>query len=125
MRALLDSHALFWAVADSARLSETSRAIILDQSNAVFFSPVNLYEMMFKAARGRAPDAALKLLAGAESAGFEEAHVATGHFVHAATFDWAHGDPWDRLLLAQAVIDDFAIISADRIFDEVTERRIW
>ena len=58
LRLLLDSHTLFWAVSDAPALSPRARTMILDQDNEVFYSPVNLYELVFKAHRGRAPAAA-------------------------------------------------------------------
>ncbi len=58
MRLLLDSHALLWAMADSPKLSDKARALILDDDNDVFYSPVSLYEITFKASRGRMPPSA-------------------------------------------------------------------
>ena len=58
MRLLLDSHALLWACTGDPKLSGKVRALILDEGNDVFYSPVSLYETRFKAARGRMPAAA-------------------------------------------------------------------
>ena len=125
MRLLLDSHALFGALADDASLSANARALIIDDGNDVFFSPVSLYELVFKARRGRMPAAALQLSEGVRATGFEEVGLTSQHLVHAANLDWGHGDPWDRILLAQATLEDMSLISLDRVFDSQTPRRLW
>ena len=125
MRLLLDSHVLWWALRGLPRLSDEAKARILDDENDVFYSPVSLYEIAFKASRGRMPIAAMYLPEAVQFSGFHElAHTAL-HLVHAARLDWDHGDPWDRILLAQAHLEDMDLISADRAFDTQTERRLW
>lgn len=125
MQLLLDSHALFWALADDRSLSGQARALILDSDNDVFFSPVSLYELVFKARRGRMPLAALQLPEAARASGFDEIGLTSQHLVYAAQLDWDHGDPWDRILLAQATLENMNLISLDKVFDEKTEKRIW
>lgn len=125
MRLLLDSHALLWTLLDDPKLSETARALVTDEGNEVFYSPVSLYELLFKAARGRMRPEAMLLLEAARDSGIEELDLTTPHLVHAARLDWEHGDPWDRILLAQATLEDMGLISVDKVFDELTDRRTW
>lgn len=125
MRLLLDSHTLLWAVYGSSQLSANAQALILNDDNDVFYSPVSLYEIAFKATRGRMPAVALYLPETARLSEFREVPVTSFHLVHAARLDWRHGDPWDRILLAQAILEDLDLISADRAFDVQTERRLW
>lgn len=126
MRLLLDSHALLWMLTDAKRLAETARSALVEAGGGnVFYSPLSLYELMFKAHRGRVPAAALELPGAIEDAGLAELPPTARHFVRAAAIEWRHGDPWDRILLAQALLEDMHLVSADRLFDEVTERRIW
>lgn len=125
MRLLLDSHALFWALSDNPRLSVRARSAVIDDANDVYYSPASLYELVFKAARGRMPRAALALPASVVAAGFLELGIAAGHLIHAARLDWNHGDPWDRILLAQATLEEMALVSVDRVFDAVSEARLW
>ena len=125
MRLLLDSHALLWAIADDPKLSNRTRALILSDDNEVFYSPASLYEIAFKASRGRMPTAATRLPEAVSLSGFDELRLTSLHFVHAARLEWDHGDPWDRILLAQATLEDTELISVDRVFDEMTERRLW
>ena len=125
MRLLLDSHALLWAVTDDPKLSDRARALILGEDNDIFFSPANLYEIAFKAGRGRMPTAATHLPEAVSLSGFEELRLSSLHLVHAARLGWDHGDPWDRILLAQATLEDMGLISVDGVFDEMTDRRCW
>ena len=125
MRLLLDSHTLLWAVYGSSQLSGNAQALILKDDNDVFYSPVSLYEIAFKASRGRMPAVAMYLPETARLSDFREVPVTSLHLVHAARLDWRHGDPWDRILLAQAILEDLDLISADRAFDSQTGRRIW
>jgi PIN domain nuclease of toxin-antitoxin system len=125
MRLLLDSHALYWAVTEDKRLSKKAADLILNEENEVFYSPFGFYEIMFKASRGRLPESALNLPAAVETAFYRELPLTTRHFIRAALLDWTHGDPWDRILYAQAMLEDMHIVSADRVFDEVTDRRVW
>ena len=125
MRLLLDSHTLFWAISEDQKLSGKARRLILDEDNDVFYSPVNLYEITFKAHRGRMPAAAMQVAETALTSGFEELPLTTLHLLHAARLDWSHGDPWDRIILAQATLEDLYLVSVDEAFDVRTDRRLW
>ena len=125
MRLLLDSHALLWFLGDPPRLSDKTHSLILDDVNDVFYSPVSLYEIAFKASRGRLPPEAAYLPEAVRSSDFREIPLTSQHLVHAARLDWDHGAPWDRILLAQARLEDMDLISADTAFDSQTERRLW
>ena len=61
----------------------------------------------------------------ARDSGIDALGLTTPHLVYAARLDWGHGDPWDRILLAQATLEDLDLISADGAFDELTDRRMW
>jgi PIN domain nuclease of toxin-antitoxin system len=124
-RYLLDSHALFWSLMDHPRLSETARRIIASEEDAVFVSGASLYELMFKARRGRLPSALLRLPEAIVSGGYARLPITDDHLQAAALLDWDHGDPWDRILLAQASLEDMRLISIDAVFDAQTDRRVW
>ena len=125
MRLLLDSHVLWWAIRGLPRLSDKAQTRILDDENDVFYSPASLYEIVFKASRGRMPLAAVHLPEAVRFSGFHELALTSLHLVQAARLDWDHGDPWDRILLAQARLEDMDLISADTAFDSQTARRLW
>ena len=68
---------------------------------------------------------ALDLQQAAIASGFSEVGLTSRHLLHAANLDWDHGDPWDRILLAQAILENMRLVSADKIFDEQTKERLW
>lgn len=125
MRLLLDSHILFWMLADHPKLSDNARVLILDDDNDVFYSPVSLYELTFKAHRGRMPVEAMHLPEAVDASGLRELGITSAHLIYEARLNWDHGDPWDRILLAQATLEDMEILSIDETFDEQTGRRLW
>lgn len=125
MKCLLDSHALFWAVADQPRLALKARAALLDPANEIFVSTLSYYELGFKAGRGRLSALAAGIAIDVENSDFIEIGIGKRHLIAAASFDWKHGDHWDRILAAQAMLEDCAIVSADKVFDDVGIDRIW
>ena len=124
-RYLLDSHAVLWSVMESPRLSERARDIIASAETDVFVSAANYYELMFKARRGRLPQSVLRLPAAVGRGNYRALPVSDAHLQAAALLDWGHGDPWDRILIAQANFEDLALISIDDVFDAISERRVW
>ena len=125
MRLLLDSHAVYWWMAGSARLSETASGLILDNENALVVSAVSIYEIELKAKRRRVDLPPQELRAALRRNAVEELVVTHEHAEYAAFLDWDHRDPWDRLLVAQSRLEGCALISADRIFDGIGVDRRW
>lgn len=123
MRLLLDTHSLLWILIGHSRISPSAKSAVYADTAEVFYSPVSLYELEFKANRGRAP--AFDLPKDAVDSGFIELTLTTEHILHAARIDWSHGDPWDRIVLAQAMLEDMRLVSVDHAFDTVTDRRLW
>ena len=124
-RLLLDSHALYWALDDLPELSRRARELITSDETDVFVSALSFYELMFKARRRRIDRALLQVADAAGAAGFRTVPPSERDWRAAAVRDWAHGDPFDRLLLAQAEGGGMAIVSKDAIFDEVSDVRVW
>ena len=60
-----------------------------------------------------------------QESGIEEIGLTAPHLVHAARLEWEQGDPWDRILLAQATLEDMDLLSVDKVFDELTDRCMW
>jgi PIN domain nuclease of toxin-antitoxin system len=125
VRCLLDSHTLFWAVADRPRLAQKARSALLDPANEIFVSTLSYYQLGFKAGRGRLSALAAGIAIDVENSDLIEIDIGKRHLIAAASFDWKHGDPWDRILAAQALLEDCAIVSADKVFDEIGVERIW
>ena len=125
MRLLLDSHALYWWVTDSPRLSDQARGAILDPENEILASAVSYYELGLKQARGKLPGNPHELRRSVDDDGFREIPIDARHVVTAAGFRWRHRDPWDRILAAQGLHEDATLISLDRVFDESSVNRLW
>ncbi len=128
MRALLDTHALLWWLADSERLSVPARRTIADESNAILVSAASAWEIATKFRIGRlaASEAVALDIAGAiASQGFEELAISVADAERAGRLPGPHRDPFDRMLIAQALSRDLVIVSIDRAFDPYGVNRHW
>jgi PIN domain nuclease of toxin-antitoxin system len=127
MRVLLDTHAFLWWVSDDARLSVRARAAVLDAS-AAYLSVASCWEMAIKLSLKK-----LTLASPVER--FVSEHLAANEFDllpvdpedigRVARLAFHHRDPFDRLLAAQALTEDLAIVSADVVFRKYGVKRIW
>ena len=125
MRLLLDSHAVYWWMAGSLRLSETARGLILDNGNDLFVSAVTIYEIELKAKRQRVDLPPQELRAALRRNAIDDLAITHEHAEYAAWLDWDHRDPWDRLLAAQARLESCALVSVDEVFDRIGVDRRW
>ncbi|PZP49543.1 MAG: PIN domain nuclease [Agrobacterium fabrum] len=116
MKYLLDTHALLWWLNDHDRLSPDAREIISDPNNDLYVSAASAWEIATKFARGRLPGASLILpdFAGViEQEGFLELAINSAHMVRSAMLPGEHRDPFDRILAAQSILENMALISID------------
>jgi PIN domain nuclease of toxin-antitoxin system len=113
LRLLLDTHVLIWALSDPNRLAARTRAAIETEENDVFVSVVSPWELAIKGAREglRLPD---DLMAELDRQRFELLPVLLRHTGPIESMPYHHRDPFDRMLVAQAVIDGLTIVTADR-----------
>ena len=115
MRLLLDTHVLLWALNDPKRLGVAGRALIEDVSNEVLFSAASIWEVAIKAGLGRAdfrvnPE---RVDRAARDAGFSELPVSAAAAAGVAGLPPHHRDPFDRLLVAQAIASPARLYTAD------------
>lgn len=115
MKLLLDTHILLWWLADDRRLSADHRALIADASNLVLISAMTVAEIAIKASLGKldAPDDLLPTL---EVGGFDELTFESRHAEVLRTLPWHHRDPFDRMLIAQAIAERLTVLTADPHF---------
>jgi PIN domain nuclease of toxin-antitoxin system len=116
VRLLLDTHAFIWWITDDDRLSEQAGELIADGSNDVFFSAASAWEVAIKAGLGRIklPDDAWSFTPDQlERNAFQPLPVHISHAVTVITLPEIHGDPFDRMLVAQAMSEGLSIISDD------------
>jgi len=114
MRVLLDTHAVIWAGLRSVRLSPMARDVISDPDTVRLDSAVSAYEIEYKRPfdndLGRLPTDLGDLR---DLLVFDWLSLDIAHAIRAARLPLLHGDPWDRMLVAQALIEDLTIVSRD------------
>jgi PIN domain nuclease of toxin-antitoxin system len=117
MQLLLDTHLLLWVSEDSPRLSRKARKLVGDTDNDVSFSVASLWEVAIKSMRGRkdfdvnAADLRLTLLEN----GFRETPILAQHVLYTSRLPAFHKDPFDRLLIAQALEEGLTLLTADAV----------
>ncbi len=128
MRLLLDTHAFLWFVLGDAQLSNTAKSYILDSAHAKLISPASYWEIAIKVSIGiYILNASYELFTqrGIEGNGFEILPIELKHTVALTTLPFHHRDPFDRLLIAQAMAEQIPIISNDPAFDAYPIMRLW
>jgi PIN domain nuclease of toxin-antitoxin system len=128
MRFLMDTHTFLWFVMNDSRLGDAARTIIEEPDNEIYLSLASVWEISIKVGLGKLilsqpldaffPDQLsrndIKLLP-----------IELNHAVHVAILPLRHRDPFDRLLIAQSVIEGMALLSVDAAFDAYEITRIW
>ncbi|HAZ49488.1 MAG TPA: PIN domain nuclease [Cyanobacteria bacterium UBA11369] len=128
MRLLLDTHTFIWFVTDNPKLSDTARGLINYGNNEILISIASIWEMAIKQSTG-------KLSFGLPFRVFIEQQVSFNridilninldHIEVVVTLPFHHRDPFDRLIIAQAMVEKIPILSADSIFDAYSIQRLW
>ena len=123
MRLLLDTHVLIWALTDPARLDATTRAQLEDAVNEVYFSAASIWEIAIKARIGRADFAhnSTGVARNARETGFVELPVLADAAARVETLPLHHRDPFDRLLVAQAIEGPLQLLTADPLLKPYSE----
>lgn len=97
-------------------------------SNDVYVSVASAWECAVKVQNGKLPQAAPLVAAfrvTLERAGFRTLDIAAEHSLAAGALPRHHGDPWDRMLIAQALAEGMVLVSKDKVFDRYGVRRVW
>jgi PIN domain nuclease of toxin-antitoxin system len=126
-KVLLDTHALVWWLEAKENLSRKAKEIIEESDTVVFISAASGWELAIKTQIGKFKSAQLVkgLEKEIEKEGFIELPVSLKHALLAGSLDSAHKDPFDRLLIAQAQVEEVPIVSNDKVFDKFSVRRLW
>jgi len=116
MDLLLDTHVVLWWDSEDDQLGDKARLMIADPVNRIFVSAASIWEIAIKTAKG-------KLRFGGQAAaviarnGFLPLPISPDHAEVAGFLEWAHPDPFDRMLVAQAQCDGLVLVHADRVID--------
>jgi PIN domain nuclease of toxin-antitoxin system len=128
VRLLLDSHALVWWLLGDNALPAHARAAIADTGAEVFISAVTAWELSIKFALGKLPTARA-LVADFDAIvareGFRELMITVMHGRNAGVLPMFHKDPFDRMLIAQAMAERLVLVSNEVIFDAYGVARLW
>lgn len=128
MRLLLDTHTFLWFVLNDPQLSAAATALIADPANRIEISPASYWEIAIKIRIGKytLPDT-LDVFVERELAAndFRILHIEPRHTAPLTTLPFHHRDPFDRLLVAQAMTEKIPIVSADPVLDAYPIKRLW
>jgi len=128
MKLLLDTHALIWFISGDSKLSEQAKEAFLDQDNKLYFSKASLWEITIKISLGKLVLAEYWLTAIEKemiSNGIEWLEIEIDHCKILADLPFHHRDPFDRLLISQAISESMGIISIDSQFSNYPLDVIW
>jgi PIN domain nuclease of toxin-antitoxin system len=128
MNLLLDTHALIWFAENSPTLSKPAREALEDAENDLHYSVASIWEIAIKASLGKLkirvpldPDFRKQL----EESGFAALSIEYAHAASVLALPWHHRDPFDRLLVAQALREQMLLVSHDRQLDAYQVKRVW
>lgn len=128
MRLLLDTHTLLWWFEGNPALSRRMRAALSEDGNTIFVSAATAWEIATKIRLGRLPFAELlaaDLSGYIDAQGFTEMPVTVRHGQRAGALPDLHRDPFDRMLIAQSLIEDCRLVSNEQLFDRYGVERFW
>lgn len=114
MRLLLDTHVALWYFDDPQQLTDDARTAIENPTNVPYLSAASVWEWALKQARGLG-SMPRDITEWAAQAGFAELPVTWQHGRSAAGLPRIHGDPFDRVLVAQAVVEELVLVTRDRM----------
>ena len=130
MRLLLDTHSMYWYIEDDPQLSGRARRLIQDASNEILVSPASYWEIAIKISIGkwrlnRPYEEFIDI--GLNQYGFQVLPILPTHTARliGLPFPQGHRDPFDRLLVAQVLVEQIPIVSADSPLDAYGVTRLW
>jgi PIN domain nuclease of toxin-antitoxin system len=128
MKYLLDTHVFLWALRSPGEIADRARAILADPGSELLISIVIPWEIAIKSGIGKLKNT-LDLLddfeGRASAGGFHILETSIRHVIRSGTLPLYHKDPFDRLLISQALDLDVPIIGCDDIFDQYAVKRVW
>ena len=128
MRHLLDTHAFLWWLFDDPKLSLTGRAIIRNPKNTISISSASAWEIATKYRLGKLPEAtevATDVAGWIQKSGFESMPITTEHAQLAGNWRVGHRDPFDRMLAAQAKLENTVLVTIDKAFELFKIEKVW
>lgn len=127
MSYLLDTHALIWFLENNSSLDIKAKTIIEDEKNKIFISVASFWEMAIKIQLGKLTLTynLEEVIKEAKILSIETLPLETSNFTALLQLPLHHRDPFDRIIIAQAIAENLSIISVDEQFDAYPIKRIW
>ena len=128
MRFLLDTHTFLWWVADDPQLSLSAKTIISNPDNEIYFSVVSAWEIIIKVGTGKfslSEPPEIYIPSRITSNQFETLTVQMPHILRINGLPNFHKDPFDRLLIAQSLVEDLSLITVDEAIAQYPLKTIW
>lgn len=128
MRLLLDTHTFLWFVTNDALLSATALELIANPTNEIDVSPASYWEVAIKTSLGKYPLTTpfeQFFREGIEGNDFRVLPIEVRHAATLASLPMHHKDPFDRMIISQAIVEQIPVVSADGAFDSYGVARLW
>ena len=128
MKLLLDTHTFIWYVTDNSKLRATAQQLINNGNNQVLLSIASIWEMAIKHSVGKLNfELPFEVFISQQltSNNFRLLDIKISHLVAVASLPLHHRDPFDRLIIAQAMVEQISVVGADEVFDSYLIQRLW
>lgn len=128
MKYLLDTHALLWIAINDPNLSFKTKDIYLNAENEIFFSMASIWELAIKSSINKISfekDLEEFIDTHIKGNNIEVLKIELPHLLRIESLPFHHRDPFDRLIIAQAIENNLIILSSDKVFDKYKIKRIW
>jgi PIN domain nuclease of toxin-antitoxin system len=128
VKLILDTHAFLWFVTNDPLLSATAKALIADPTNEVVISPASYWEIAIKVSIGKYPMTVpfeQFFMQGVEGNDFSILPIEIRHAAVLASLPMHHKDPFDRMIISQAIAEQMDVVSIDVAFDPYGVTRLW
>jgi PIN domain nuclease of toxin-antitoxin system len=123
---ILDTHTLIWFLNGDKQLSKTARVEIEEENNDKYVSVASLWEMAIKISLNKLSFSRFSKMADLiADNGFEILPITFEHTIKVAELEYLHGDPFDRILIAQGIVDNLTIISRDTHMPKYPVKVLW
>jgi PIN domain nuclease of toxin-antitoxin system len=125
VKLLLDTHTVVWWFSDDPRLPLLARTAMADRANQLLVSAAVGYEIIYKQSRGRLPSLPEALPRRLLREGVDTLPISLDHAVAAAQLPGPHRDPWDRIMIAQALVERLQVVTIDGVFSDYGVPVLW
>jgi len=127
MNLLLDTHVIIWFITDDKKLPRKIDELIKDENNKCFVSIASLWELGVKYSLNRLDikSSLREIFQIIEDSGFETLPVIPEHIIVNSSLDFHHRDPFDRIIIAQAIAEKLTIVTKDELFEKYKVKLLW